>query len=165
MPNLSRSKEVMGRSKPDGRCKKHPKHRQSPGVCSVCLSEKLSQLSTRRSRTTSTTTMDSCSSSSLSSYYSSSSCSFYSSPINRYRYTTTEGKGSLRLFLSGKNSMLTKSRSLAFVPRMKGNKESGNDKKKGGFWSKLLRPRNKRIDEGLVHCSTMRERVILTGVA
>ncbi|CAA7027249.1 unnamed protein product [Microthlaspi erraticum] len=26
-------------------CKKHPKHRQSPGVCSLCLSESLSKLS------------------------------------------------------------------------------------------------------------------------
>ncbi|KAL1225810.1 hypothetical protein V5N11_021027 [Cardamine amara subsp. amara] len=26
-------------------CKKHPKHRQSPGVCSLCLNESLSKLS------------------------------------------------------------------------------------------------------------------------
>lgn len=26
-------------------CKKHPKHRQSPGICSLCLSESLSNLS------------------------------------------------------------------------------------------------------------------------
>ncbi|KAJ9146474.1 hypothetical protein P3X46_028733 [Hevea brasiliensis] len=151
----------MPRSRPDGRCKKHPKHKQSPGVCSICLSEKLFQLSNScSSRTTSSSTaMDSVSSSSSLSSYSSSSCSSSSSsPVHRYRYGV-QGKGSLSFLLSGKN-VLTKSRSLVFVPRTRGNKDRASDdnnkKKKGGFLSKLLRPKNKRIEEGLVHSRTMR---------
>ncbi|KAH7567716.1 hypothetical protein ACOSP7_010189 [Xanthoceras sorbifolium] len=155
---------LMKRStKPDIRCKKHPKHRQSPGVCSLCLREKLSQLSTSNSRTTniSARTGSSCSSS-PSSYYSSSSVSSCSSPMHGYRFTTSDqGKISLSLLLFGaKNNVLTKSRSLAFVPTNRG-KEGDDDKKlkKVGFFSKLLlRPRtNKKIEEGLVHSRTMRE--------
>ncbi|XWS21469.1 hypothetical protein CRYUN_Cryun30bG0057500 [Craigia yunnanensis] len=162
MANLRRSsKDVAGgRSKPNEGCKRHPKHRQSPGVCSLCLGEKLSRLSANSSsRCTTTTVASSCSSSSLSSYYSSSSASSYSSPMHRYRFTT-EGKGtsfSLLLF-SGKN-ILTKSRTVAFASRMR-SKEGDDKKKKSGFLSKLLHPRNpKRKEEatGLEHSRTMRE--------
>ena len=162
MANLRRSsKDVAdGRSKANEGCKRHPKHRQSPGICSLCLGEKLSRLSANSiSRCTTTTTVasySSSSSSSLSSHYSSASS--YSSPMHRYR-CSTEGKGtsfSLLLF-SGKN-ILTKSRSIAFGSRMRG--KEGDDKKKSGFLSKLLHPRNaKRKEEatGLVHSRTMRE--------
>ncbi|XWS25310.1 hypothetical protein CRYUN_Cryun27aG0058300 [Craigia yunnanensis] len=164
MANLRRSsKDVAGgRSKPNEGCKRHPKHMQSPGVCSLCLGEKLSRLSANSSsRCTTTKVASSCysSSSSLSSYYSSSSASSYSSPMHRYRFST-EGKGtsfSLLLF-SGKN-ILTKSRSVAFSSRMRG-KEGDDKKKKSGFLSKLLHPRNaKRKDEstGLEHTRTMKE--------
>lgn len=160
MGYLKRSKETMSRSRPDGRCRKHPKHKQSPGVCSICLSDKLSQLSTScSSRTTSSSTaVDSVSSSSSLSSYSSSSCSSPSSPMHRYRYGM-EGKGSLSFLLSGKN-VLTKSRSMVFVTRIRCNKDkvSDDNKKKGGFLSKLLRPKNKRIEEGLVRSRTVRER-------
>ncbi|GLU16145.1 hypothetical protein SLE2022_325940 [Rubroshorea leprosula] len=51
MATFRRSKDVpAGRCKPTMGCKKHPKHRQSPGVCSLCLREKLSHLSTSSSR-------------------------------------------------------------------------------------------------------------------
>ncbi|XWS23928.1 hypothetical protein CRYUN_Cryun28dG0057700 [Craigia yunnanensis] len=148
-----------GRSKPNEGCKRHPKHKQSPGVCSLCLGEKLSRLSAHSSSrrcniTTTIASSNSSSSSSLSSYYSSSS-----SPTHRYRFTT-EGKGtsfSLLLF-SGKN-MLTKSRSVAFASRTR-SKEGDDKKKKSGFLSNLLHSRNnKRKEEatGLVHSRTMRE--------
>jgi len=159
MASLWRSKEVKGRSKPDRKCKKHPKHEQPPGVCSVCLSEKLSQLPTSAttSRIASLNAMDCSSSCSLSSY---SSFSSYSSPMHHFQYPT-HGKGSFPLFFNGKNMFLTKSRSLAFVPR-RGNKDC-HEKKKGGFWSKLLRlPKGKKVEEGLVHSRTMRERVIIS---
>ncbi|KAL9396323.1 hypothetical protein Peur_010576 [Populus x canadensis] len=164
MAGLWRSKEVMGRSKPDGKCKKHPKHKQSPGVCSVCLSEKLSQLSTSasNSRSSSTNTMDCSSSSSLSSYYSSSSSCSYSSPMHRFQYPP-QGKGySLPSFFNGKSIFLTKSRSLALVS-IRGNKDCHEIKKKGGLWSKLLRrPKDMKVEEGLVHSRTMRERIVIT---
>ncbi|KAG5612688.1 hypothetical protein H5410_023969 [Solanum commersonii] len=122
-------------------CKKHPKHKQNPGVCSVCLSEKLSVLSkTSRSNTTT-----SCSSSSsLSSLSSSSDVSSCSSP---------------------NTNVLMKSRSLALIMRRKeggiileDNNSIGKKKKKEGFLSKLLNPKRNRKDEGLTHSRTMRER-------
>jgi hypothetical protein len=62
---------------------------------------------------------------------------------------------------NGKN-VLTKSRSLAFFPRMKNIGDDDDDKKKkGGFWSKLLRPRSKRMEETLMYSRTMREREII----
>ncbi|KAK3230945.1 hypothetical protein Dsin_002826 [Dipteronia sinensis] len=154
-------------TKPDLRCKKHPKHHQSPGVCSVCLREKLSQLSSCSSSSSSSRATifaaTSCSSSSASSYYS-SSCSSVSSSSSPVHFTTTsnhrrKGKNSLSLLLFGgknKNNVLTKSRSMAFVPR-------NTDDKKVGFFSKLLliRPRtnNKKIEDGsfLLHSRTIRE--------
>ncbi|XP_010098634.2 uncharacterized protein LOC21395943 [Morus notabilis] len=161
----------------DGRCKKHPKHRQSPGVCSVCLREKLCQLASihpgsRRTNNISTTTRSpgSSTTSSLSSYYSSSSCSSCSSPM-QYRCRTyninnaREGKGlSMSSFLlSGNINVLKKSRSMAFaIPRStrSGADKDGSDdqKRKSGFWSKLLIPQgNKR--ETFMHSRTVRERV------
>jgi hypothetical protein len=160
----------MGRSKADLKCKKHPKHRQSPGVCSICLTEKLSQLSSRKnSETTARSSCCSSSASSLSSCYSSSSASSScSSPLRRFRFTK-EGKTSSISFLLNGKSVLTKSRSLAFVSRMKNNGDDNDDdddykkkkKKKVGFWSKLLHPRSsKRMGETLMHSRTTREMVI-----
>lgn len=147
------------------KCRKHPKHEQSPGVCSLCLRDKLSQLAAISS-SSSRNTLDSCcysSSSSLSSYYSSSEASSCSSPVyNKYRVTTTDHQGkhslSTLLFGSRKNNVLTKSRSLvSFVPRVR-NQEGESKKKKNGLFSKLFRPRNKKnADQGLVHSRTMRE--------
>ncbi|KAJ0087444.1 hypothetical protein Patl1_08572 [Pistacia atlantica] len=138
------SKDVIGKSKSDIiRCKKHPKHRQSPGVCSLCLREKLSKLSTSSSSRVYSSTMESSS--------SSSSCA---SPMHRYRFTT-EGKNNISLssLLFGSKNGLTKSRSLAFFPRTRGKEgdDHDNKKKKGGFLSKLLRPRSKKIEAGLMH--------------
>ncbi|KAF3975980.1 hypothetical protein CMV_000809 [Castanea mollissima] len=147
MASLWKSKEVMSRPKPNDKCKKHPKHNQAPGVCALCLGERLSQLSTGSSCRTSTTTGSSCCSSSLSSvssYYSSSSASSCSSPA-MLRSST-----SISFLFSGKY-VLTKSRSLAIVPRMKSRVDNDNDKKKkGGFWSNLLRPRTKRKEKTLI---------------
>lgn len=40
----------------DVRCRKHPEHRQSVGVCPFCLGERLSQLSASSSSSSSATT-------------------------------------------------------------------------------------------------------------
>ncbi|KAL3371591.1 hypothetical protein AABB24_008234 [Solanum stoloniferum] len=126
-------------------CKKHPKHKQNPGVCSVCLNEKLSLLS-KTSRSNTTTLTSSCSSSSsLSSLSSSSDVSSCSSP---------------------NTNVLMKSRSLALIMRRKEggiileDNSIGKKKKKEGFLSKLLNPKRNRKDEGLTYSRTMRERVI-----
>ncbi|CAB4267193.1 unnamed protein product [Prunus armeniaca] len=156
MEKLRRSSKT---SKPDiARCKKHPKHQQSPGVCSLCLREKLERLAQKLStysgsplllrRITSPSTT-----SSLSSYYSSSSGSSLSSPAPGY-----EQKGPISWFLSGDNNVLTKIRSLVnYFPRRMRGKEGSEEKKKSRFWSKLLRPRSKRREESLVHSRTVRE--------
>ncbi|KAI3451339.1 hypothetical protein Pfo_008004 [Paulownia fortunei] len=153
-PKLTNYK-ASGRSKANAPCKKHPRHRQSPGVCSICLSEKLSQLSNPNassSRAKAARSPSSCSSSSYLSSLSSSNASSYSSPVVSYRHRMdSETRKSKRVF--------KKSRSMAFVPRKQKEKDE-NGKNivgiKGGFWSKLL-PRRSR---GLMHSRTMRERVI-----
>ncbi|XP_009620475.1 uncharacterized protein [Nicotiana tomentosiformis] len=136
-------------------CKKHSKHQQSPGVCSICLSEKLSKLSkTSRSNTT-TVTSSFSSSSTLSSLSSSSDVSSCSSPSYRRMKT-------MAILRSGNksNNMLTKSRSLVFVTRRgEGEMENNGKKKKRGFLSKLLHPRKNKKDERLVHSKTTRERL------
>ncbi|CAI9758129.1 unnamed protein product [Fraxinus pennsylvanica] len=141
-----------GKSKANAPCKKHPKHRQSPGVCSICLSEKLSQLSTNSS---SRSKIPSSSSSYLSSLSSSSNISSYSSPVTGsiFRMASVARGPMSSLKSTGKN-MLKKSRSMAFIFQRR--KEENNGKNKSGFWSKLLHPRSK----GLMHSRTMRERVV-----
>lgn len=101
----SRSRRTMKSKKAEGKrsdsnsnsgnnfsCKKHTKHRQSPGVCSLCLTEKLSKLSLeyydytkKAAETASYCYSSSASSSAVSSCYSSSSVSSCSSPL-QYRY-------------------------------------------------------------------------------
>ncbi|KAH6803739.1 hypothetical protein C2S51_031986 [Perilla frutescens var. frutescens] len=121
------------RSKANSICKKHPKHMQSPGVCSICLNEKLSQLMSNSDSSSSSSRAArsrSSSSSSLSSYVSSlssSNASSCSSPV--------VDSNSVRVF--------KKSKSIGIV--------------KGGFWSKLLPRKSRGI---LMHSRTTRERVV-----
>ncbi|PWA67867.1 hypothetical protein CTI12_AA313820 [Artemisia annua] len=105
------------------KCKKHPKHEQSPGVCSLCLRDRLAKISKSSSRVIAYDS--SCSSSSVSSVSSVSSCSSYvASPMHDYR------KGKLK-----------KSKSMAFVSERIVENDA---KKKGGFWSKLMHSRTVR---------------------
>ncbi|WOH02685.1 hypothetical protein DCAR_0522074 [Daucus carota subsp. sativus] len=139
------------------RCKKHPKHKQAPGVCAVCLAERLSRLaSSKKPMKRALRTPDTSSSlSSLSSCDSSSNASSCASPVKR-----SEGKGYVSfLKVSGKNVILTKSRSMEFYPPRKDQMNDEFRKKKGGFWSKLIGSRSKKMDhEGLMHSKTTRER-------
>lgn len=185
MANLRRSKDnnnkdtVIGRFKVDGPCKKHPKHVQSPGVCSLCLRDKLVQAQSQlllAAASSSSATADrdqysSCESSSLSSYCSSSDeVSSCASPMHH------NGSSSVSIFLFAKHGGgLVKSKSMAVVPRRrKIDSESGdrNDNKKSGykkngFWFKLLHPKkSKRIimedNKGttkLVRAGSLRETV------
>ncbi|XP_057779571.1 uncharacterized protein LOC130998155 [Salvia miltiorrhiza] len=120
-------------------CKKHPKHRQSPGVCSICLRQKLSQLSncdsSRAARSRSAS-----SASSLSSYVSSLSSSNASPAPDAVAF-------------------FRKSRSMALVVPRRRKQEAGQNGKeipivKGGFWSKLLPQKSTRT---LMHSRTTRE--------
>lgn len=118
-------------------CRRHPKHIQSPGVCSICLREKLSHLSCPSSSSSSSRAIhnyydSSSSSSSLSSYYSScSSASSCSSPVEerrRFAYYGGQGMSLRSLFGIGgrkkknnnddtRDDQLSKSRSLTFGKR------------------------------------------------
>ncbi|KAI3682866.1 hypothetical protein L1987_83196 [Smallanthus sonchifolius] len=150
--------------KPKG-CKKHPKHEQSPGVCSVCLRERLSKISGSSSQTHVTDVCSSSSSSSISSVSSVSSSrrsSYTASPMHGYRNGNrkcdVEGKGYL--------SFLRKSRSMAFVDvENDGNKKKKKKKKADGFWSKLMGLKRSNVEKRsmeesssrLMHSRTMRE--------
>ncbi|KAL0877905.1 hypothetical protein Bca101_027611 [Brassica carinata] len=88
-------------------CKKHTKHRQSPGICSLCLTERLSKVSlsleyysyTKNAAQTASYCSSTSSSTSVSSYYSSSSVSSCSSPLQcRYREKKKDGKKHSFLF-------------------------------------------------------------------
>ncbi|XP_057728049.1 uncharacterized protein LOC130943959 [Arachis stenosperma] len=148
--NNNNERDDFGRFKPGGGgCKKHPKHHQSPGVCSLCLNDRLLQLSSSSSASV-IGGGSSCSSSvsSLSSYYSSSSASSCASPVSRHFPLTSEGKRSSTLsifLLSGakhnNNNGLLKSRSMAVD-----HDYHRRSKKKSGFWSKFLPSKSKRIN-------------------
>nr|GEW44178.1 hypothetical protein [Tanacetum cinerariifolium] len=116
--------EARKRSSSTTSCKKHPKHRQSPGICSLCLRERLSKISASSSHA-STNVSSSCSSSSISSissvyssHDSSNASSYTASPIQSYRnrrkIDNFDGKGYL-YFLRKNNGVLMKSSSMAFV--------------------------------------------------
>ncbi|GAB4844995.1 hypothetical protein Ancab_038388 [Ancistrocladus abbreviatus] len=150
----------MFRSKPNNttppQCKKHPKHRQSPGVCSVCLTEKLSKLPATSSNIPATAPrLPSCPSSSSSSLYSSdiSSCEspqYHDMPPHYRGYPYRRFASDLRTRHPAID-VLNKSRSMAIVSSQGGGGGGGGEikdhgKKKSGFWLKWLKPRRKRND-------------------
>lgn len=157
MGYMRRPRHPTGRPrKPDGRCPRHPKHQQSPGVCSLCLREKLSLLSSSSSSSSASRKRpSSSSSSSLSPYESLSSDSSTSSSVNQYR-TEKAGSG---LFRRNNSVLLMKSRSVPLVRSQKG-KDEGESNGKAGFWSKLFPGRGRKTGsgEGLEHSKTVRER-------
>ncbi|XP_023741830.1 uncharacterized serine-rich protein C215.13 [Lactuca sativa] len=148
-------------------CKKHPKHQQSPGVCSLCLRERLSKISSTSSRAV-TNVSSSSSSSTISSVSSVSSSrgssngpSYTASPMHNYlnqrKTYDVERKGYL--------SFLRKSRSMAFVSENIVEID-GKQKKSNGFWSKLIgskrsdaqkRSMEESSSSRLMHSKTMRE--------
>ncbi|KAI3462202.1 hypothetical protein Pfo_018865 [Paulownia fortunei] len=161
-PKINYNHKPTGRSKANAPCKKHPKHRQSPGVCSICLSEKLSQLTNTDGSSRAKAANSPSSSSSYLSSLSSSNASSYSSPVVNYTSRVdSEARKYMRVFknIAGQD-VLKKSRSTAFIlQRRKEEDENGkNIEMKRGFWSKLWPRRNK----GLMHSRTTRERVITT---
>lgn len=132
----------MGRPAADGgRCKRHPNHRQSTGICPFCLREKLAHLPHSASSATSAAYFSSTSSASSSPHSDSDLSSYAPSPRARA------------------GSRLTKSRSLMFAVRGRRQKEdkkvsqAGKEKeekvkkKKERFWSKLLSGSNRKQKE------------------
>lgn len=157
-------------------CKKHPKHQQSPGVCSVCLSEKLTLLSKpsrnnimkKKKMIHSTRVYDEeeeeeswCSSSSYSPSQCSScaSSSASSSPVYDHQLMKSRSMAAAAVITSRRRIIRERisERTDEDCHFMKVKEKE----KKSKFWSKLLIRRRgpKKIEEtaGLVHSRTMRE--------
>ncbi|KAF5818576.1 putative protein OCTOPUS [Helianthus annuus] len=144
-------------------CKKHPKHRQSPGICSLCLRERLSKISSSSSSavTNASSSSSSSSISSISSAYSSqntsNASSYAASPLpsyrNRRKIDNLDGKGYLYL-LRKNNGLLKKSRSITFVSDQR-NVVQDHEKKKFGFLSKLIG--SNRSSSRMMHSRPTRE--------
>ncbi|XP_043721975.1 uncharacterized protein LOC122669295 [Telopea speciosissima] len=148
----------MGWAESEMRCKKHPMHRRTPGVCSYCLRERLIKLSIANNGGRGgmeEAAGSSCSSSLSSSPYSSGASSSDSSPLHD-RFAYSEGR-------VGSSGFSLKSRSVVgFGPKTSRRRRvevEGTDgnKKKGGFWSKLLRSTGKKTKKILLHSSTVKE--------
>ncbi|XP_030497955.1 uncharacterized protein LOC115713605 [Cannabis sativa] len=155
----------MGWSESERGCKRHPTTKLTPGVCSDCLRERLSQLSDSFNRRT---TSFGPASAAGYSFFSSSSTAFSShyssrgaSPARggKHHRNASEMMGSIALFFSvgGGGGGLKKSRSIAFIPKRSSagglddhhgfHAEGKNGKKKSGFWSKLLGNTGKKNKE------------------
>ncbi|CAI9266478.1 unnamed protein product [Lactuca saligna] len=151
--------EARRRSSSAGSCNKHPKHRQSPGICSLCLRERLSKISGPSSGAVINVSSSSSSSSisSVSSAYSSHASSYTASPMQSYRNRrqigNLEGNGYLHFLRKNTNGLLKKSRSVAFVSDQTNVMQ--DHEKKVGFWSKLMG--TKRNSSRMMHSRTLRE--------
>lgn len=133
----------MGWSESQQGCKKHPDEKQLPGVCPSCLRERLSQIQ-GHSINKRTYVGDSSSPSSVAS-----SSTFVSPVYLRHHRRLSERSGSISFTLSVSQG-LKKSRSIAFVTRNRAEEFAGSLKKKGGFWSKLLKSTGKRTKEAFM---------------
>lgn len=132
----------MGWSETDQGCKRHPAPglNKLPGVCSSCLRERLTRLSSYSSNDK--ISMSAYSFYSTSPPYSSASSSTFISPANRRRHrrNASEMLGSISLRFNFSTG-LKKSRSISFVAnnQFAEVKDENKKKKKSGLWSKLLR--------------------------
>ncbi|XP_010939700.1 uncharacterized protein [Elaeis guineensis] len=164
----------MGRPRmEEARCKRHPKHQQSKGVCPFCLRERLSGLLAGSSSGaySSSSSVSSSPYSSDSDLSSSAITPPYLHDLKRARLSllfkarTTDGRR-----LVGISEPLTKSRSLASAllgnrrKEDKKEKEKGTDKKKERrFWSKLFGGlwRSREVGGVSLHSRTFKEKSAL----
>uniref|UniRef100_A0A7N0T6B7 Uncharacterized protein n=1 Tax=Kalanchoe fedtschenkoi TaxID=63787 RepID=A0A7N0T6B7_KALFE len=128
------------------KCRKHPASTHHPGVCSACLRDRLVQLADAYNAAT-----DLHSRSSLAAYrydsFSLSSASTSNSPVyddlrraKHVRNASDAAVESLSYAISGVGGALKRSRSIATAAVVK---------RKGSFWKKLLRMREKRGSNGV----------------
>ncbi|GAB2271336.1 hypothetical protein Dimus_006177 [Dionaea muscipula] len=151
-------------------CKKHPKHRQSPGVCSLCLTEKLVKLPFTGSRIIGNIKAAAGVSSSSSSSSLYSDISSLASPHKMLLSSSSfdHHRGYPQRFASDlrRSSALSKSRSLAFVGGNGGRRGAGGGgserdvireprkKKKRMFSLWFLEPRRKRDEHPVLSTYT-----------
>ncbi|KAK9110743.1 hypothetical protein Sjap_018803 [Stephania japonica] len=120
------------------RCSKHPKHRQSPGVCSMCLREKLFKL-LDTSSSSSTIAMASSSSSICSSNCSSMSSSPYSSEASSCSSPVIHGDRYV------KNVAFSMPLSSKNVKNVRSNSSMGNYDHNGVGGILMMMKRNKSV--------------------
>ncbi|KAL2332746.1 hypothetical protein Fmac_013959 [Flemingia macrophylla] len=127
-----------------GRCKVHPNDKQTPGVCSSCLREKLSQLHNTNPIINPRS-------------FSPNNC--YDSPSSPERFSTcrvsSTSQRSRRMRRNGSHAAesascmvglnLKKSKSLAFATRnrIRERDRDVSGRNKDGFWSKVLKLKTK----------------------
>lgn len=143
-----------------GGCKDHPNDKQLPGVCSSCLRDKLSQL---------TTLIDPhcCSPSSPTSPqaqpFSHASLNYVTPAYpRRLHRNASHATSSVSCMLSFNYELnLKKSKSLAFASRNRLKERDivsgGRGRKKDGFWSKVLKLTRKDTKEAFMNSRTARE--------
>jgi len=135
-------------------CNIHPYHRQNTGVCSYCLCERLTDLSPLPQFSASRAKPMMAASYSSGPSSSHSSCPA-SPPRRRHRRNASDVIG---FIITGSRVGLRKSRSITFMSRSRGGAGGGvaGGKKRGGFWSTLLRSTGKRTNEMLKHSRTVK---------
>ncbi|CAL4912997.1 unnamed protein product [Urochloa decumbens] len=170
----------MRRSEWEDRCKRHPEHRMSKGVCPYCLRDRLAHLSASSSATT--TTRASSSSATTSPYSSGGSSppphhaalSADVSSVHVVRGAASEGASFVNVAAFSQPLMPTAARKHAAGRQQeeaKGNnskgevkkKKSGKKKKIGRFLSRLVgadkrRPAGDGGGGELFHSKTMKEK-------
>jgi len=127
-----------------GGCKEHPHDKQSPGVCSSCLREKLSQL-----YSTNPIIDPLC----FSPASPASPHQSFSSGRGGHRRPRFRRNASLAAAESGSCAQglnLKKSKSLAFASKSRGRERDGSGRKKDGFWSKVLKLKRRDTRDSMV---------------
>lgn len=137
----------MGRLETEQGCKRHPGVKKLPGVCSYCLNERLSQLTSYSSNQKFSYSFSS------SPTCSSTSSSTYISPAGhrrKHRRNAPDVISSASFLFNSSNTGLKKSRSMAIVAKnqfAEVKDEEKNKKKKSGFWSKLIGKSGKKKED------------------
>ncbi|QCD98630.1 uncharacterized protein LOC114194907 [Vigna unguiculata] len=132
-----------------GGCKEHPHDKQSPGVCSSCLREKLSQLYSTNP------IIDPLCFSPQSP--ASPHQSFSSSRGGGHRKPRFRRNASLVAAESGSSVQglnLKKSKSHAFGSKSRGRERDVSGRKKDGFWSKVLKLKIRDTRDSIVTSKT-----------
>ncbi|CAJ1854952.1 unnamed protein product [Sphenostylis stenocarpa] len=135
-----------------GGCKEHPHDKQSPGVCSSCLREKLSQLYNTNPM------IDPLSFSPASPSSPASPHQSFSSSRGGHRRPRFRRNASLAAAAESGSCVqglnLKKSKSLAFASKNRGRERDVNGRKKDGFWSKVLKLKKRDTRDSIVTSKT-----------
>ncbi|KAI0495894.1 hypothetical protein KFK09_022201 [Dendrobium nobile] len=157
----------MGRPEKEGRCKKHPTHKNLNGVCPYCLRDKLANISGSSSSSTNNAGSSSSSASSTAySSYDSDVSSSVASPPKQY-----EERSKKRIFqlLKGRKRTLKSSLSFSLSKEVeirvsdKGKEEKRKSKNGAGkLWAKLVMGGKGKKNQGegrstLAHSMTVKE--------